>query len=116
MAAEEIAADHLAGLGYEIIERNFNCKLGEIDIIARHMGDLVFIEVKARHSTAAFNPVFAVNRRKQDKIIRAARLYLKRRYRENPTARFDVVVVTMEPEPHFEVIPNAFDVPHSFDY
>ena len=60
--AEQIAAKYLSKQGYRIIERNFACKLGEIDIIARHEGDLVFVEVRSRHSASAVNPAYSVDR------------------------------------------------------
>ena len=78
--AEQLAVDYLVDRGYEIIERNFVCKVGEIDIIARHGGDVVFVEVRSRHSPEALNPVYTVNRGKQNKIIRAAHVFLDRRF------------------------------------
>jgi len=106
--AEDTAADHLIGLGYEIVERNFSCRLGEIDIIARHNGELVFVEVRSRRSPRSLDPIYSVNRRKQEKIIRAAQVYLAARFRNVPPSRFDVVLVTMGPKPEVEVIPDAF--------
>ncbi|MGB6065816.1 MAG: YraN family protein [Desulfomonilaceae bacterium] len=107
--AEQIAGDHLQGRGYRIIERNFACKLGEIDIVAQHQGELVFVEVRSRRSASALNPVFSVDRQKQKKIIRAAKVYLEKRYREVPPARFDVAIVTMGEPPVVEIIQDAFN-------
>jgi putative endonuclease len=106
--AEQIAADYLSKLGYRIIERNFACKVGEIDIIARHKGDLVFVEVRSRHSASALNPVYSVDRMKQSKIIRSAAVYLDRHFDQVPPSRFDVVLVTFGNRPDVELIPNAF--------
>lgn len=106
--AEEIAVRHLKENGYRIIDRNFVCKLGEIDIIASHNGDVVFVEVRSRHSTEALNPVYSVNRQKQNRIIRSAQLYLQSRFPRTPTARFDVVLVTLGEPPGVEIIRDAF--------
>jgi putative endonuclease len=106
--AEKLAADYLAKRGYRIITGNFSCKLGEIDIIARHDGDLVFVEVRSRHSPSALNPAYSVDRHKQSKIIKSAKVYLERHFDEIPASRFDVVLVTFGEHPDVEVIPNAF--------
>ncbi|MDQ7785338.1 MAG: YraN family protein [Desulfomonilaceae bacterium] len=106
--AEQIACDHLEQSGYRIVERNFHCKLGEIDIIARQGDELIFVEVRSKHSSATIDPVFSVNRGKQNRIARAAQVYLDRRFRRPPFCRFDVVIVTMGRPPKVEVIPNAF--------
>lgn len=108
--AEQIAADHLSGIGYRIIERNFECRIGEIDIIARHGEDLVFVEVRSRQSSASLDPVFSVNRRKQTKIAQVAQVYLDRHCRKVSSCRFDVVLVTVGPPPEVEVIRDAFGV------
>ncbi|MEJ2718754.1 MAG: YraN family protein, partial [Deltaproteobacteria bacterium] len=92
--AEKIAANYLSKQGYRIIERNFACKLGEIDIIARHEGDLVFVEVRSRHSASAVNPAYSVDRHKQRKIVRSAEVYLDKHFDRTPPSRFDVVLVT----------------------
>jgi putative endonuclease len=107
--AEQIAADHLEAHGYRIVEKNFTCRLGEIDIIAQHLGELVFVEVRSRGSASSLNPVFSVDRQKQKRIIRAAEVYLGKRYREVPPAsRFDVVIVTLGEPPVVEIIQDAF--------
>jgi putative endonuclease len=106
--AEQIACDHLQESGYRIVERNFHCKLGEIDIIARDGEELVFVEVRSKHSSATIDPVFSVNRSKQKRIAKAAQVYLDRHYQTPPYCRFDVVIVTMGKPPVVDVIPNAF--------
>ena len=107
--AEQIAVEHLSGLGYRIVERNFVCKLGEVDIIAAHRGDLVFVEVRSRHSSQALNPVYSVNRSKQTRIIRAAQVYISgQRFKKGPPTRFDVVLVTLDEPPLVEVLRDAF--------
>jgi putative endonuclease len=108
--AEQIAVDHMLGLGYRLVERNFLCKLGEIDIIANHGDELVFVEVRSRKSAKSLDPIFSVNRKKQQRIVRAAQVYLDRKFRTPPPSRFDVVLVTFGREPQVDIIPNAFQV------
>ena len=70
------AAAYLKKKGYRILEANFRCRFGEIDLIARDGAYLVFIEVKYRSSLKDGDSLEAVNRRKQRKIIRVAEYYL----------------------------------------
>lgn len=106
---EELAAAWLAGKGYRIAERSFNCPMGEIDIIAEQGGDLVFIEVKARRGEAYGRPFEAVTRSKQAKIIKTALAYIKSKGLKPAGIRFDVVSIRMGAEP--ELIKSAFDAP-----
>lgn len=100
MAGEQRTADYLEERGYTILERNWhNGRYGELDLIARGpAGVTVFVEVKARtERTEAGIPVDgfeAVNRRKQQRIIRSARSYLRLMGADAP-ARFDVAVLTI---------------------
>ncbi len=107
--AEQIAAKYLADQGYEILERNFRCKVGEIDVIARHRGELAFVEVRSRHSAGALDPIHSIDRKKQRKIIRTAEVYLSRHFQTPPFCRFDVLIVTLGNPPSMELVPNAFD-------
>lgn len=103
---EEQAADFLKGLKYEVLEKNFRCRSGEIDLIAKNEGYLVFVEVKYRKTGISGDPAEAVNRRKQKRIINTARYYLlSRGYGEDTPCRFDVVAVT---EQDIRVIKDAF--------
>jgi putative endonuclease len=109
---EEAAVAFLKKKGYRIIEKNFRCKLGEIDIIAEQGGAVVFIEVKARADHQYGHPFNAVTPAKQRKIIQVAKTFLaKHRLLENP-ARFDVVGLTLDPESatsfKIELLENAF--------
>ncbi len=107
--AEQIAADYLTGNGLTILERNFRCRLGEIDIIARTQEEIVFVEVKSRHSPTGPNPVEAVHRTKQKKIAKTAQFYLTKHFKNRPAARFDVLLVNMTDPPTVEWLPNAFE-------
>lgn len=73
---EEKAAIYLTDMGYRIIEMNYRCKAGEIDIIARDNGYYVFAEVKYRSSNEYGNPLEAVTPAKQRRIRRVAQVYL----------------------------------------
>ncbi len=114
--AEQIAAEHLESQGYRILERNFLCRLGEIDIIAMHEQELVFVEVRAKYSANTVDPAYSVNRTKQRKIIKAALVYLARHSASPPPMRFDVAVVDMRGTRHVEVIPHAFDAESTSAY
>ena len=111
---EDLAVRHLRRKGYKIIERNFRTRLGEIDIIARHKDQLVFIEVKARKSANYGDPKFAVTARKQRKISMVALAYMKKHDVMGQPARFDVVAVqNPEEKPTIEVIANAFELAYA---
>jgi len=89
--SEERACLFLQRHGYEIVTRNWRTRLGEIDIIARDGGTIVFVEVKARSSSGFGGPEAAVHPGKQRRLIAAARLFLAAMDCQLP-ARFDVVV------------------------
>ncbi|WP_415067740.1 YraN family protein [Lacrimispora sp.] len=91
---EEMAASYLQGAGYEILERNYRDRLGEIDIVARDGRYLVFIEVKYRTSSEKGDPAEAVHSRKQRRIRNGARGYLYcHGLGEDVACRFDVVAI-----------------------
>ncbi len=100
----------LIELGYKIITRNYFCRFGEIDLIADESGELVFIEVRSRHSSEALNPLFTIDQRKIKRIIKTAKFYLAGKRIDSPM-RFDVVIVTLGANPDYEIIQNAFDAP-----
>jgi len=104
---EEEAARQLRDRGYEIVSRNFRTARGEVDIIARHKGMLVFIEVKTRRNCRFGAPQEAVDFRKQARLRNMARYYLYRKGTPDLPCRFDIVSVTLE-SGTVEVIENAF--------
>jgi len=109
--SERLAAEYLKLKGYRIIETNYRCPVGEIDIIAREKGTLVFVEVKARRSSRFGSPKGAVTPAKQRKISMAALDYLKRSGQDDARARFDVVAIDTEMgRPDIEVVKNAFEL------
>ena len=106
-AGEELAASVLRAEGYEIVCRNFRNSLGEIDIIAREGGFLVFIEVKYRKGSGAGDPLEAVGWEKQRIICRMAGIYMSmQRMREDTPCRFDVVSVT---DHQVRILRSAFE-------
>lgn len=108
---EDLAAAWLAEAGYRIIERNYHCFFGEIDIVAEEAGILVFVEVKSRRSEAYGAPELAVGPEKQRKISRISLQYLAERHLRHRSARFDVVAVYLRPEgPRIELIRDAFEM------
>lgn len=91
---ESLVSEYLKGCGYEIICRNFFSRHGEIDIIAKKDGYLVFIEVKYRQNTRYGMPEEAVGFRKQQNLLAAARYYLYKNHLPfDLPMRFDVVGV-----------------------
>ena len=109
--SEQLAADHLKRKGYRIVETNYRCPVGEIDIIARQKETLVFVEVKARRSIRFGSPKAAVTAAKQRKLSMAALDYLKRSNQVDARARFDVVSIdTTGGKPDIEVVTNAFEL------
>jgi putative endonuclease len=108
---EELAAVYLAEAGYRIVERNYRCVFGEIDIVAWEGETLVFAEVKSRRSEAYGPPQLAVGREKQKKISKIALHYLSEKHLRHCPARFDVVAVMLLPRgPAIELIRNAFEL------
>lgn len=90
---EQLAQRFLQKKGYEILESNFTCPLGEIDIIAKDGGFLCFIEVKTRTSTFFGLPIESIIKRKRIRLLRAAWFYIKRHRQSEGNFRFDVVSI-----------------------
>ena len=91
---EELAAEFLTRRGVKILERNFRCRQGEIDLIGRDGRYLVFFEVKYRKTARNGMPEEAVGYIKKQRIRYTAQMYLySRRYPENTPCRFDVVSI-----------------------
>ena len=91
-AAEALAADFLAGRGLTIVARNYRCRGGEIDLIARERDILVFVEVRLRSGEAFGGAAASITTTKRRRLERAARHYLARIGRE-PPCRFDAVLL-----------------------
>ena len=109
---EELAAAFLVGNGFELIERNFRCKGGEVDIVAKDGTTLVFIEVKSRTTLSYGVPQLAVTPFKQRQISKAALTWLARNHRHDSPARFDVIAILLgrDYQHKIEHIKNAFEL------
>ncbi len=108
---EEIARDYLEKRKFRIVEANFRCRCGEIDIIARDRSTLVFIEVKTRRTGTYGPPQLSITPFKQRQISKAALAYLAKHGLESADARFDVIGIVMsDGPPAVEHIRNAFDL------
>lgn len=111
---EKLAEQFLLERGYEIVERNWRCRSGEIDLIAHDGGKLVFIEVRTRSGANRFGTaVESVTPRKQIQVRRIAEIYLKIHGSLHSKVRFDVVAVTLptpiaSSAPQIEHYINAF--------
>jgi len=94
--AEDLCADLLRGAGLRVIERNWRCRHGEIDLIAEEHGMLVFAEVRMRTGAGFGGAAESVTAAKRSRLLAAARLYLARRPEariSTPPCRFDVFLV-----------------------
>ena len=108
-SGEQAADEHLAQQGLIVLERNFRCRLGEIDIIARDGEHLVFCEVKTRRE-GGLHPFLSVTQRKQRKLRQLGVYYLSRHRLEHLQTRFDVIAVYQAQDGTFAIehLPNAF--------
>lgn len=88
---EELACEYLSGLGYELVDRNWRCDQGELDIVARDGACLVFCEVKTRRSVAFGSPVEAVTRGKAARLRRLAVSWLREHPERAEEMRIDVI-------------------------
>ncbi len=106
---ESAAALYLRLHGYKIIERNFSCRFGEVDIIAQKGDILVFVEVKTRKKGSLVDGAYAVDYYKQQRIIKTAKYYLSKQSDEY-NVRFDVILVESGVVLKIKHIESAFEV------
>lgn len=108
-AGESAALFYLKKHGFQILEKNWRSRTAELDIIAKDRNTICFIEVKTRRSIKRGLPREAVTPAKQNKIIRAALLYLKKKRHTDVPVRFDVVeVLESHGQLSVNLIKNAF--------
>ncbi|MDO5292089.1 MAG: YraN family protein [bacterium] len=109
---EQLVVKHLETLGYQVIMTNYFCQAGEIDIIAKENGYLVFIEVKYRSNLKNGYPEEAVTKRKMHAIIKTANHYLLRHGLSfDSPCRFDVAVLLKD---DIKVYQNAFMIDEGY--
>lgn len=101
---EDIANRYLKMNNYTILDRNFSCRQGEIDIIAKDniMNEYVFIEVKTRKNDKYGEPVEAVDKKKQKHIVYATEYYVYKNELENAFIRFDVISIYKNKLTHYK--------------
>ena len=92
-AGEDLACDYLRARGYEILERNYRCRSGEVDIVAREGAATVFVEVKDRRGRSHGEGHESVTFGKRRRVVRAARLYAASHGLSETPIRFDVVSI-----------------------
>ena len=108
---ERIAERYLKKKGYALVERNYRCRGGEVDLIVLDRRVVVFVEVKTRTDHEFGNPLEAVEPRKQRRMILAAQLFLHQKKLYERDARFDVVGISWPgTEPVAEHLQNAFEI------
>ncbi len=104
--AEEAAAEFLTGRGLTLLERNYRCRFGEIDLIMRDGRVLVFVEVRYRRNKSFGGAVASITASKRQKLLLTARHYMSAR-QEIPACRFDAVLLNGDTG-DLEWIENAF--------
>ncbi|MDY6845248.1 MAG: YraN family protein [Thermodesulfobacteriota bacterium] len=108
---ERLATAFLKRQGYSIIQRNYRCKYGEIDIIAKDGTALVFVEVRTVSSDHFGDPQQTINNRKKRHISKVALHYLTKYEIRDVEVRFDVIAVSLLPhETKMDLFKNAFEV------
>lgn len=108
---ERLAERYLRKKGYKLVERNYRCAVGELDLIVLDRRIVVFVEVKTRTGHGFGSPLEAVEFRKQRKMIQAAQFFLSAKGLQQREARFDVIGISwLGREPVLEHIENAFDL------
>jgi putative endonuclease len=108
---EALACRHLERSGFVILARNYRCRSGEVDVVARDGADTVFVEVKERHGASHGEGHEAVTFAKRRRIVRAARLYAASRGLSESPIRFDVISIDWGSgaEPRIRHDRGAFD-------
>jgi len=111
--AEDLALQFLQSKGMRLIDRNYRCKMGEIDLVMRCDSELVFVEVRYRKHASFGSGAESVDYRKQQKILKSAEYFLQKhsKYATLP-CRIDVVSITAaqkssDPQSGIDWIPNA---------
>ncbi len=115
--AEQQACDYLQAHGLILMDRNYRCRFGELDLIMREDNTVVFIEVRSRRTSRYYGTASeSITMTKQRRLIRSAADYLQTHSVDCP-CRFDVVAITLlknQPSTHLEWVKNAFFADESF--
>jgi putative endonuclease len=117
--SERAAGRHLKKLGYRILERNFRCPLGELDLVALDGECIVFVEVRSTERSDVLRPAASVDVAKQRRLTKLALFYLKQKQLLNHAARFDVLAISWpagQSEPTMAHYPGAFEATDRFQF
>ena len=107
---EEVAARFLASRGFRVLERNWSCPEGEIDLVAEENGVLCFVEVRLKTELSGGHPLETVTRPKRRKLLRAVQRYLAQNESGDRPLRFDVVGIVVENgQRRLTLVRNAFE-------
>lgn len=93
---EKIATEYLEKKGWRILDRNYKTKLGEIDIISKKMGILVFTEVKTLRKGGFLRPEDNFHKRKQHRFLKSAKIYLLEKRIENARWQIDLIAIDLD--------------------
>ena len=116
---EKLAEDFLKRKGYNIIQRNYRCKLGEIDIIAEQDNVIVFVEVRTKQTESFGLPQYSITSGKMNRITKSALCYIQEKELYERSCRFDVIAITFSQDsrkPNIEHIENAFELSRNYMY
>jgi len=108
---EKRAADFLKRIGFKILQKNYSCYSGEIDIIAKDAGTIVFVEVKTRSEGGNELPEAALTGKKRHRICKAAQHFMRKYKLEEPLFRFDLIAVEFNREGEWKInhLKNVID-------
>lgn len=104
---EQLAVEYLQRQGLTLLQQNYQCKAGEIDLVMRDGASLVFVEVKYRASSAFGGALAAVTVAKQQKLLRSSRWYLQQHRLHDHACRLDVLAIEGQPPYRYQWIKNA---------
>ena len=111
MRGEDLACEELEKRGYVILDRRFRTRCGELDIVARDAGVLVFVEVKARSSSSFGTPLESVTWKKRQRLSQMAAAYLCHKRLAGIACRFDVISINeRQGVQTIELVRSAFDI------
>jgi len=105
--AEQLAAQYLQQQGLKLLQTNYSCRFGEIDLILQDGETHVFVEVRLRSSSAFGGAAASIDARKQAKLLKTAQFYLSE-LKRIPPCRFDAVLMQASDSKRIEWIKNAF--------
>lgn len=94
---EEVASQALSASGYQIVERNWRCPVGELDLVARDGDTWVFVEVRLRTGDSHGTPEESITHSKQTRLLNAAQVYLSEHALTDVAWRIDMVAITLAP-------------------